>query len=343
MRSRWRARVGPSRATTLGVLVTLALTATATWAGLAAAPAGAAAGGPTTCNFCVLSSSASNALQVGGTSILTVTGNLVVDSNKNPAASVSSKSIVSVSGAIGVVGVWSTTPDSTTSPTPLTSAGAPDCLASAVTPTPSGIQKGALNPTSGTVTATPGNYTTLGSSGGTVNLDPGLYTVTGSFTNTNGGTINGSGVELYFPGSATFHLSNNSHTTVNAGSPSSVLVFYDRTNTQAIQIDKGATADLTGDLYAKAGKLQGAAGTINGTCISVDTANISNGASVTQLPEGGAYGLVIFIGLFGGALLALCLLSTPRRVAKRALARARGDRRPQPDRPAPRPTTPVGS
>ena len=317
---------------------------------LGSAPAGAAGGGPTTCNFCVLDPSADHALQVTNGSILTVTGNLVVDSANNGAAQVASKSVVSASGAIGVVGGWQTAADSTTSPTPLTTTGASDCLASALTPTPSGVQRGTLDPTSGTVTAQPGNYQNLGSAGATVNLQPGLYTVTGSFTNRNGGTINGSNVFLYFPGSATLHLSANSTTSLNTGDPSSVLVFYDRANTQTIQIDKGATATLTGGLYAKSGQLSAGSAVINATCISVDKAVINNQAAITELPEGGTYGLLILLGLLGAGLASLFLLSTPRRVAARALARTRrqragADAPPQPLGPAPprERSTPVGS
>lgn len=313
--------------------------ALAGWVGLAGWSVGSAGAapltttappsGPTSCNFCVLDPSAASALTVGGGSVLRVNGNIVVDSTASNAATVTHGSTVWASNqpnGIGYVGGWSTSANSTTSPSPEPTAGAPDCLASAATPVPSGVNKGSLVVAKNTsATASPGNYQDLGSSGGALTLQAGLYTVTGSFTNSGGGQISGSGVELYFPNSATFHLSRTSVTTLDAGSSGNVLVFYDRTNRQALRIDAGATATLSGDLYARAGQLVGAAGYIDASCISVDKAQIDNGAMFVQLPEGGVLGLVVFLGLFGTALLVLCLLSTPRIIRSRARSRRERD------------------
>jgi Flp pilus assembly protein TadG len=184
------------------------------------------------CAFCILNSSADNALQLGpkSDSKLAVTGGsgIVVNSSSSSAMQLGPKGSDTVTvgspGTIGVVGGVKTGGNPTITPTPTTGVSPiPDPLAALPTPADRGsttglLAKGAVNVSTdttigpgiypsiqvsgGTLTMSPGNYQINGAltvtSDGTLSMGAGVYVIKGAFTADRGGVINGTGVTVYF-------------------------------------------------------------------------------------------------------------------------------------------------
>src|SRR5579862_6699493 len=235
-------------------------------------------------NVCVLDPTGSDALAVTGTSSLAVDRDIVVDSSAAEAAIASDSSTVTAA-AIGGPGGFNTSNGGSFTPTPVTIAAQPDPFAgSSVSHGDCSTPGSSLGVSSGTMAATPGNYSSLSaSSTGTLQLDPGVYTITGSFGNSGGGTITGTGVTLYFCPGADFSLLGSSSTTLSApGGNNGFLIFFDPTNTGSFSTGT-VTTNLVGNIYAKSATLQLHNLTVQGDIVADDISIQSGGAvKVTQ-------------------------------------------------------------
>ncbi len=302
---------------TLATRFTTAVAVTAGLVTLAAPVAGATpvASGPTTCatdGVCVLSSTASPSLNMSNNAKLAVAGNVVVSSSANPAADVEGSANVTAA-AIGVVGVARSGNAGTYNPTPLVSTGAVNPFASSTAPTTSGgtVANGVAN--GGSVTLSPGTYTSLGAQNGArLTLNPGVYVVTSSFFNTGGSTITGSGVTIVLQGTATVSLSNGTSTTLTNASNGFVL-YYASGAAGSLTVSGSSAVNLTGAIYApqSAANIQSNLD-LTGPLV-VNTLTIGSGAGVDVLagweaPLPGA-GITGFFALAGGATLGLGMLS----------------------------------
>ncbi len=184
------------------------------------------------CAFCILNSSAPDAMQLGPKSAasITVTGGsgiIVNSSNSTNALELGPKGSASISvaspGTVGVVGASLKAPGATWSPPPVSTSPIVDPLAALPTPADRGsttglLAKGAVNVSTdttigpgiypsiqvsgGTLTMSPGNYQINGAltvtSDGTLSMGAGVYVIKGAFTADRGGVINGTGVTVYF-------------------------------------------------------------------------------------------------------------------------------------------------
>src|SRR5579864_6492796 len=159
-------------------------------------------------NVCVLDPSATDAFSITGQSSLTLARNLVVNSTAAEAAVASDGSTVAgaaIGGPAAPGGFATTGSGSSFSPTPFNVAAQPDPYAGSSVSHGSCSGGTSLTVTSGSQSASPDTYSTLGAGGsGTLHLNPGVYTITGAFNNASGGTINGTDVTLYFCSGADF-------------------------------------------------------------------------------------------------------------------------------------------
>src|SRR5438105_7020937 len=213
-------------------------------------------GGSGSGNLCVLAATASKALDVAGTSSLTVAGDIVVNSSSATAANASDASKVSAA-AIGGPGGFTVSNGGSFSPSPVSAPAQTDPYAGASVAHDACTGGSSLSVLSGSQAANPGTYASLGAGGtGTLTLNPGVYAITGSFANTSGGTITGTDVTLYFcPGSG-MSLSGSSTTNLSApGGSHGFVIFSDTANTGSFPTG-AVTASLARVGYGKSGSLQ---------------------------------------------------------------------------------------
>jgi len=217
----------------------------------------------------VLDPAASGALTVTGGATLSVTGDVVVDSNSPSALTASGTSLISAAQIL-VTGGVSASNGAVLSPAPTTGvARLPDPLAGLPVPPSSLPVQGSVNAKS-SVTIQPGIYTQILASGkGTVlTLSPGIYVIQGGgLSISNSASISGNGVLIYnagsnFPsaggtfgavslnGSGTFSLA-----AATTGTYAGILLFQASDNTQAVSLTANATVGLSGTLYAPAAQL----------------------------------------------------------------------------------------
>src|SRR5581483_10266414 len=245
--------------------------------GATAAVAPDCAATPAGGNLCVLSPSAASALNLGGGSTLTVAKNIVVNSSSANAATATGGATASAT-AIGGPGGF--VPTASFSPTPVSVAAQADPYSGASVTHGSCSGGDSAIVLSGSQTAAPGTYASLGAgSGGTLSLAPGTYTITGSFTNVSGGTITGNGVTLYFCPGAGLSLSGASSTTLSSPTGASGFVlFFDPSSTGTFSA-LADTARFTGIVYAKSAALQLNAFDVQGDVVA-DTVDIHSGGAV---------------------------------------------------------------
>jgi hypothetical protein len=135
-------------------------------------------------------------------------------------------------------------------------------------------------------TIDPGTYRDLVTEvGQTVTLNPGTYVITGSVAPGKQGTIQGTGVTLYFPNGASMSLGDDQALDISApttGTYAHLAVYSDKVGPPKTVIDFGAGADvsITGTIYAPAAELRIWAG--SGTKV------ISAGIIVNNVVLGGS-------------------------------------------------------
>jgi Flp pilus assembly protein TadG len=197
---------------------------------------------------------------------------ILVNSNSASAISVSGSATISTT-SVGIVGNYSVdNSGSTISPTPVTGISSvsdpiaylqpPTYTASSCTSDPlthygNGGSSYAVGPGSTYSTTQTGNLVcysslTLGSNNDTVTLNPGVYVITGALTFASGTTLGGNGVTFYLTGSGSVTIANNATPNLTAptsGAYSGVLMYQDRSDTHAAQIEGGASSVLNGALY----------------------------------------------------------------------------------------------
>jgi hypothetical protein len=248
----------------------------------------------------VLDPTASGALTATGTTTVTVTGAVMVDSNSPTALTASGNSQITASQIL-VTGGVSVTNGAVLSPAPVTGVPRlPDPLAGLPVPPSNLPSRGSVNLSKGSLTIQPGIYTQIAASGkGTVlTLSPGVYVITGGgLSISNSASVSGTGVTIYNAGSSfpsaggTFgavSLSGSgaiSLTAATSGTYAGVLLFQSRDNALDVSLTSNAVAGLSGVLYAPAARL-----VINGsgqlrTAAVVDQLKFTgNGGSASATP-----------------------------------------------------------
>lgn len=227
-------------------------------------------------------------MTMNGSTALTTGCGMYVNSNNAGAITFSGNnaSITATGNSkVSVVGNVNYGPNSQAiSPAPLTgqpSAGDP--LAGMDAPTDGTCLSGQSVQHNGTLNLTPGTYCGDISVSGTANLAAGLYIIKGSTTGglsvAGNGTLNGSGVTIYFEqgtvnfaGGATINLS-----APGSGTWQGVLMFQSRTNTQAASMVGGSSQLTNGILYFPAAQLSfkgGSSSNSQAATIVSDTLNL---------------------------------------------------------------------
>ena len=204
-RPRGEGRVGGRRRRLPRAVRALALAVVSTLIWVVAGPAGPArALTACTASLCVLSSSATDALNVHP-GVVQVTGDVLVNSTASEAAAVSGGGSVTATGIIGGPAApagFATSGGATYSPTPTNQAAVTDpyasltqCPGSSACPTTPTPPFPSVNHVIGSQTINPGVYSSITSSSGTLTLNPGTYVVTTKLS-VSGGHLNGSGVTI---------------------------------------------------------------------------------------------------------------------------------------------------
>jgi Flp pilus assembly protein TadG len=246
--------------------------------------------GGAACVLCVMSSSASAALELTSNGTLTVNGgNVHVNSSSSSALSVGPNgNLTTSSGQTKVVGGTTGSGVTHMSPPPVTGvSAASDPLASV--PVPSITNTG-----TGSTTLNPGIFSSLSVTGNiTVTLNPGTYVFKGPITVTGNGTLKGQGVTIYmacssYPTACSTGQSGASLTVTGNGSVDltaqsygtyqGLAIFSDRNNSSTIEIGGNGSTHFTGTVYALAGTadLHG-----NGSNSNVNARVIANKAAIT--------------------------------------------------------------
>jgi len=152
------------------------------------------------------------------------------------------------------------------SPSPVTVPAIPDPFANIPVPSLAGPKIADVSLSTGSLTINPGYYDSILVSGGTLTMNPGVYVFSNTFQIT-GGTVNGSGVMLYFAcggpslpatcngagqNGASLNLSGGTYVikAATTGAYQGLLIFYDRNNTSALGVSMSSVDDLTGSVYA---------------------------------------------------------------------------------------------
>jgi hypothetical protein len=211
----------------------------------------------------VLNGTASGALTLSGSSSISESGTVTVDSSSKTALSASGSAKVTA-GSILVVGGYSKTGSATLSPTPTTGiAPAADPLAGLPAPSTSGLTNyGAVSYSSGSHTLNPGIYTSItASKSATLTLNAGVYILEGAgLTISGSAVVSGTGVMLYNT-SSTYPTSGGSYgsitlsnsgtlnlTAATTGTYAGVSIFQDRGNIQTMTLSGSAFVEGTGNI-----------------------------------------------------------------------------------------------
>jgi len=220
--------------------------------------------GSASCVFCVMSSSASPALDLSGNGSLSVSGgNVQVNSSATGDIAVSSNANLAVtSGNVYVVGTATGT--SHISPTPIHGTIASDPLSSVAVPS-------VATAGTGSTTLNPGVFSSLSITGNqSVTMNPGTYVFKGGITVAGNGTLTGHGVTIYlacsnYPtacpsGQSGASMSVTGNGVVDLSAPSygtyqGLTVFSDRNNTSTIDFGGNGSTRFVGTSYQLAGTL----------------------------------------------------------------------------------------
>lgn len=244
----------------------------------------------TAANACILAldPAASSAIQVQGSSSLTLTGcDVMSDSIASDAVKVWGSGQMTADCAVSVGGVSNNGGMTLTGcPSAITQAPrAGDPFANLATPSPGTVR---TIPNSNTVSLLPGSYPSGMDLRGNVTLAPGTYYVSGGDFHVNSNaSISGSGVTIFLASGSQVSMNGNADVNLSAptaGTYSGILFFGDRNATSGSNTFNGdASSKLTGDLYfptqhvSYLGNFSG----INGcTQIIADTVQWSGNATV---------------------------------------------------------------
>jgi Flp pilus assembly protein TadG len=268
----------------------------------------AAAAAPA-CVLCLLDPSSSSALSMTGSGTLTITGgNLAIDSSSSTAATiVGSGSITDSGGSNRVVGNYQVTGTGSFTPAPSTGAtSVSDPLSSLTPPVVVGTASSYSLTGSSNATINPGIYSSISVTGsGSLTLNPGIYVLTGQMSITGSGSIDGTGVLLFFgcslypvgctsgqsggslsiTGSGSFQASAPTASTCSSipatCSYKGLLIYYDPNNTASMSL-VGSGSGPTGTVYGKSSTLNlvGSGGSVN-SLIDVDKISITGSGSVS--------------------------------------------------------------
>lgn len=261
---------------------------------------------PSGCIY-VLSTNATNALSLTGSSSATSSCGIFINSSATPALKVTGSSILHSTQILINGGTYSVTGSSVVSPTPDTNGGGvADPLASLEMPAVGGCDHTNYSVTgSATVTVSPGVY--CGgisiSSSSTVNFDAGIYTLNGGGLQVTGSSIlNGTGVMFFNTGQnghAATAISIAGSSVVNVSAPTSgtwqgMLFVQDRNVSYAgtNSITGSSTSSYTGTLYfpTTAVTFSGSsAGTF--TALVVKTLTLTGSSTIRNDPTGAHTGL----------------------------------------------------
>jgi hypothetical protein len=255
----------------------------------------------------VLSSNASPALSLSGSSTLTTTGcGISVNSSAHPAVSVTGASSISTT-SLTVNGTTQITGSSTVSPSPkagtvtdpfgtLTGPSIPSC---------SGQPSNYSLSNNATATISPGVYCGgITVSSATLTLSPGVYILNGGgLTVWNNAVLNASGVMFYntgVNGQIAGPITISGGAVVNQSAPSSgpyqgIAFFQDRSITYAASnsISNGATGNITGTFYFPTTDFQFQGNTDSAVYAAfiANTITISGNSSLKSDPTGAYTGL----------------------------------------------------
>jgi len=232
----------------------------------------------------VLHPHACSALNVSGSGSITVSrGNITVNSDCNPAISVSGGALIKTETPIVYVGGVSGA--SAITPAPVRGSPLPDPLASL--PVPQACTLCASSPTQGCTQTdcAPGCYKNgLSLSGGTLRMQSGVYCIGGSGMKISGSTnLSGSGIVLYLmqggldiSGTGVLDL-----TPPASGTYQGVLIFQARNNTSSSKISgQAALTGIHGVIYMPVGDLELAGGATIDANFVVSTLNVSGGGGM---------------------------------------------------------------
>jgi hypothetical protein len=161
--------------------------------------------------------------------------------------------------SIGVVGGYSVTGGSFTTPTPVGGVGPAGDPLAFLSPPQFNASSCVSNPYLGN-----GMTYTLGSGGTTcyngltigggsmVTFDPGIYVIAGTLSISNGATVNGSGVMFYLPPGGSVSIGGGAVVNLSAatsGTYNGILFYQDRSDTSSGSISNGSNSVLKGILY----------------------------------------------------------------------------------------------
>jgi hypothetical protein len=221
-------------------------------------------GSPSVSGFYVLASTGRGAFHATGTTNLTVSGSLYVNSSDSLADQTDNGSSITATSFKFVGAGYNPTALNG----PITQPAPPVADPLAALPPPAfsdyPMRSGSPSNISGTTTLLPGVY--IGGitiSSGNITLQPGLYLMDGGGFKVNNGTVNGTGVMIYsgadsrqipggisIAGGATVNLSPPT-----SGTYSGVTIFQDRQENNKLTIGASNNKNISGAIYAPAAEV----------------------------------------------------------------------------------------
>ncbi len=251
----------------------------------------------------VLNTTASGALNMSGSSAVSVPGTVQVASNSSMAIVLTGTSKITAS-TIGEVGGKSVASTASISGTQTSVSSVSDPLTHLPVPSATGLNTfPAVNLSgSATMTISPGIYPSIKLSGSArLTMSPGIYVINGGGFSVSGGSVTGSGVFIYNAGSNYNGGSGNTFGAVNVsggtislspmttGIYAGIGLFQSRDDTRALAISSPTVAGIGGVVYAPSTSLQltGAApfgaGSPSVSSLIVNMLVLSGGAGAYQL------------------------------------------------------------
>ena len=226
----------------------------------------------------VLDPAASGALSVAGTSVIAISGGVLVDSISKAGLEVSGSAQISATNVV-VVGGAQVTGKAKVTPTPIPGSALSDPLADLPAPTP-GATLGSVNFTSGTHTIDPGAYTNIAVSGtATLTLEPGIYAV-GGFSVSGTASVTGGGVMIYNTGAISISGGTVNLTGATAAPYTGISIFQARADAGSVSISGGQVNLNGGVLYAVAAQLlESGTAQLNAELV-VDKLQLTGGARI---------------------------------------------------------------
>jgi parallel beta-helix repeat protein len=247
----------------------------------------------------VLNSTLSGALTISGNAAVKVPGAVEIESNASAALNASGNAAITAA-SIQIVGGYQASGNAKLSPAPVTHAATlADPLAQLPAPTGTFTNRGSVNVSSGSVTLSPGQYSSITISGtAKVTLQPGMYILAGGGLVISGtANVTGSGVFIYNTGSnfpnagGTFGGIALSGGTINLSAPTSgtyagIVLFQSRANTRALSLSGNAAFGLTGVVYAPSAQVAVSGNAQLGGSLIANSLTLSGNGVSTQVSDG---------------------------------------------------------